>query len=265
MFENTSAPAVRARIRGAGWGVRHFGGPASAFWNPRPGGVYSSATSEQVRQAKMDCRTFRANHGILLDESASDAELAGMRRHLHECAACAAHDTAVRRALLLLRNMPSIEPSSDFSVRLRERLRNIRAESGSIDIRGAQRMAQHDAYRGPGPRMFAGLAAGVIAAGYLIVAASSWAPAPGPLAMAPVVSAAPATDPAADQATVMANAVASAVANTAASDAASGLADAGRESDSGGLVSLAGLMPPAFMAPWYPCGERPVWLVRRRC
>jgi hypothetical protein len=205
----------------------------------------------------MDCGTFRENHGVLLDESVSDAELGEMRRHLQDCAACAAHDTAVRRALLLFRNMPSIEPSSDFSERLRERLRNVRAESGPRDAGGEDRLSRHNAYRGPGARTFAGLAAGVIAAGYLIVAASSWAPAAGPLAMAPVVSAAPATDPAADPATVMANAVASAVANTAASDAASGLTDGGRSSDSGASASLAGIMPPAFVAP-VPAGS-PVW------
>jgi hypothetical protein len=197
----------------------------------------------------MDCGTFRENHGALLDESVSNAELAELRRHLDECAACAAHDTAVRRALLLFRNMPSIEPSSDFSLRLHERLRRIRAESVWTPAQAGHRHA----YRGPGAGTFAGLAAGVIAAGYLIVAASSWAPAAGPLALAPVVSVAPATDPAADQATVMANAVANAVANTAASD----LADPGRESDSGAIASLAGLAPPAFIAP-VPAGS-PVW------
>jgi len=213
----------------------------------------------------MDCGTFRENHGVLLDESVSDAELAELRRHLDECAACAAHDTAVRRALLLFRNMPSIEPSSDFSVRLHERLQSIRSEGGPRVGRGehrdapgdAPRRARRYAYRGPGAGTFAGLAAGVIAAGYLIVAASSSAPAAGPLVMAPVVSVAPATDPAADQATVMANAVANAVAHTAASDAANALADAGREADTGTIASLAGLTAPPFIAP-VPAGS-PVW------
>lgn len=205
----------------------------------------------------MDCGTFRENHGVLLDESVSDAELDELRRHLHDCAACAAHDTAVRRALLLFRNMPSIEPSSGFSVRLHERLRSVRAEGGPKEGRGARRLSRRYAYRGPGAGTFAGLAAGVIAAGYLIVAASSWAPAAGPLALAPVVSAAPATDPSADQATVMANAVANAVANTAASDAASGLAVPGRQSDTGSLAPVGGLTVPAFLAA-VPPGS-PVW------
>jgi hypothetical protein len=157
----------------------------------------------------MDCGTFRENHGALIDRSVSDGDLVAMQRHVQECPACAAHDTTVRRALLLFRNMPAIEPSPDFSVRLHERLRDVRSEAGR----------SRDVYRGPGIGVFAGLAAGVVAAGYLFVATSTWVPAPGTLAMAPVVAVAPAIDPAADQATVMANAVANAVANTATTDA----------------------------------------------
>jgi hypothetical protein len=209
----------------------------------------------------MDCGTFRENHRVLLDESVSNAEFAELRRHLDECATCAAHDTAVRRALLLFRNMPSIEPSSDFSVRLHERLRSLRAESTPRADRGNQRdvhrHAHRYAYRGPGAGTFAGLAGGVIAAGYLLVAASTWAPATGPLAVTPVVAMAPAIDPAADQATMMANAVANAVASTAASDAASNLADGGRESDTGAIASLARLTAPPFITP-VPAGS-PVW------
>ena len=55
---------------------------------------------------------------------------------------------------------------------------------------------------------------------------------------------------------MIANAVANAVANTAASDAASGLADPGREADTGAMESLAGMMPSVF-AP-VPAGS-PVW------
>ena len=205
----------------------------------------------------MDCGTFRENHGALIDRSVSDVDLVAMQRHLEECSACAAHDTTVRRALLLFRNMPAIEPSADFSVRLHERLRDVRAESGTAGrIAGARSRAS---YRGPGVGVFAGLAAGVVAAGYLFVVAPTWSPAVGPLAMAPVVAAAPALDPAADQATVMANAVANAVANTAATDAASSLADAGRavwrRCDDG--IGVSGIHPAC--AGWQPrvAGECP--------
>jgi hypothetical protein len=45
-----------------------------------------------------------------------------MQRHIAECQICAKHDAKIRRALLLFRNLPSIEPSADFSERLEARL-----------------------------------------------------------------------------------------------------------------------------------------------
>jgi hypothetical protein len=210
----------------------------------------------EVCRTDMDCGTFRENHGALIDRSVSDADLVAMQRHLQECPACSAHDTRVRRALLLFRNMPTIEPSSDFSARLDERLRDIRTQGGFAGRAGRDtyRAPYRARYRGPGVGMFAGLAAGVIAAGYLTVAVSNWTPAAGPLAMAPVVASAPAIDPATDQATVMANAVANAVANTAATDAASDIPDAGRGFGADAMTALA---TPAFISPG--SAGSPVW------
>jgi hypothetical protein len=203
----------------------------------------------------MDCGTFRESHWALIDGSVSGGDLVAMQRHLQECAACSAHDTTVRRALLLFRNMPTIEPSAGFSARLHERLRDIRAQGGLAGRAGdTYRAAFRAPYRGPGVGMFAGLAAGVIAAGYLTVAASNWTPAAGPLAMAPVVAAAPAVDPAADQATVMANAVANAVANTAPSDASPDIADAGRGFGADAMTAFAAS---AFISPG--SAGSPVW------
>jgi hypothetical protein len=45
-----------------------------------------------------------------------------MQRHLLECEQCAAHDAKIRRALLLFRNLPAVEPSSDFYSRLHARI-----------------------------------------------------------------------------------------------------------------------------------------------
>jgi tetrahydromethanopterin S-methyltransferase subunit F len=143
----------------------------------------------------MDCGTFRENHTALIDDAVCDADLVAMQRHVSECADCAAHDTTVRRALLLFRNMPTIEPSSEFSVRLDARLRDIRAK------RGLATFARRRVYQGPGVGTFAGLAAGVIAAGYLTVSATTTVAPVGPLAMAPVVATAPALDPATELAT----------------------------------------------------------------
>ncbi len=47
-----------------------------------------------------------------------------MQRHIAECPSCAKRDAKIRRALLLFRNLPSIQPSVDFSERLEARLRS---------------------------------------------------------------------------------------------------------------------------------------------
>jgi hypothetical protein len=48
--------------------------------------------------------------------------MAAMRDHLTECARCARRDAEVRRALLLLRNLPPVKVSDGFQDRLRARL-----------------------------------------------------------------------------------------------------------------------------------------------
>ena len=45
-----------------------------------------------------------------------------MQEHLYECTACATRDVWVRRSLLALQVLPSIEPSAGFRERLYERL-----------------------------------------------------------------------------------------------------------------------------------------------
>ena len=50
-----------------------------------------------------------------------------MQRHLTECEQCAAHDAKVRRALLVFRNLPAVEPSPDFYARLSARIESERS------------------------------------------------------------------------------------------------------------------------------------------
>src|SRR5258706_11748842 len=71
----------------------------------------------------MDCRQFCDQHVAFVDDTLAGIELVRMQRHLAECECCAKHDAKIRRALLLFRNLPSIEPSADFSRRLEARLR----------------------------------------------------------------------------------------------------------------------------------------------
>ena len=52
-----------------------------------------------------------------------------MREHIRECATCARHDMVVRRSLMLVKSLPTIEPSPDFQARLEARLRSTRFET----------------------------------------------------------------------------------------------------------------------------------------
>jgi putative zinc finger protein len=73
----------------------------------------------------MDCREFRNKHVAYVDDLLAAVDMDAMQTHLAECGACSRQDTAVRRSLLLVRNLPSIEPSRDFMARLNTRLAEI--------------------------------------------------------------------------------------------------------------------------------------------
>ena len=87
----------------------------------------------------MDCRKFRDQHALFIDEMCSELEAFEMRSHMRFCPECDRHDTVVRRGLLVARNLPRIRPSADFNARL---LARIRAESASHTSTGAPRLAQ---------------------------------------------------------------------------------------------------------------------------
>jgi len=71
----------------------------------------------------MDCRDFRDKHLEFVDDTLAGIELVGMQMHLTECEHCSRHDAIVRRSLMLFKNLPSIEPSPDFSIRLEQKLK----------------------------------------------------------------------------------------------------------------------------------------------
>jgi len=73
----------------------------------------------------MDCRRFRDQHALLIDLRCSAVEENEMRQHMRACPACAHHDALVRRSLMLVRSLPTIEPSPDFQARLEARLRTV--------------------------------------------------------------------------------------------------------------------------------------------
>lgn len=84
------------------------------YWYPDP------------QPSLMDCRDFHEKHFAFVDDTLPGIELVGVQRHIAECKDCARHDALVRRSLLLFRNLPRIEPSSDFSARLNVRLREVK-------------------------------------------------------------------------------------------------------------------------------------------
>lgn len=133
----------------------------------------------------MDCREFRDRHSIFVDGMLSDTEAVAMQLHLSECERCARHDTAMRRGLLVLRNLPTIEPSADFLDRLNHRLRQLER----ADARAA-------VYRGPGVGSFMAIATGVVVIGFLASALLNTAVPASDLTLAPVVAMRPPTPPA---------------------------------------------------------------------
>jgi hypothetical protein len=79
----------------------------------------------------MDCREFRKNHVLFVDARCGVAEEQAMREHVSTCSACARQDMLIRRSLLLVRNLPRIEPSPGFHARLNTRLRAASAAGAS--------------------------------------------------------------------------------------------------------------------------------------
>lgn len=129
----------------------------------------------------MDCREFRNRHVAFVDDLLPAVEMDAMRRHVTVCVRCARHDTAVRRSLLLVRNLPSIEPSAEFHRRLNARL----LELGPVvrDPIGAP----HRSMASVGA--FVALAAGMAAVAYMTIRTTTYF-SPLPQAGAPTVASA---------------------------------------------------------------------------
>ncbi len=79
----------------------------------------------------MNCREFRNKHDAYVDDTLSGVDLDAMALHRELCERCSQLDTRVRRALLVARNLPTIQPSATFSERLQARLQTERS-SGEV-------------------------------------------------------------------------------------------------------------------------------------
>jgi hypothetical protein len=133
----------------------------------------------------MDCREFRQNHVAFVDDLLPGIDLVRMQRHVLECRSCARHDTMIRRALLVVRNMPRLEVSAGFSERLQSKIRALQASGvGRGDVRAHARV---------GFGTFAAVATGVMAAGLLTFAVMSRSSSMSrDIALPPVVASLPA-------------------------------------------------------------------------
>ncbi len=74
----------------------------------------------------MNCSEFRKHHCAFVDDTLPGVELVRMQRHLGECPECGELDTRIRRSLMIARNIPSIQLSDDFGMRLEAKLQRCR-------------------------------------------------------------------------------------------------------------------------------------------
>jgi len=81
----------------------------------------------------MRCSEFRDQHSPFVDDTLAGVELVRMQRHVAECPDCAVHDAKVRRSLMLVRSIPHIAPSPDFSRSLAMRLQSCKDQPESVD------------------------------------------------------------------------------------------------------------------------------------
>jgi anti-sigma factor RsiW len=134
----------------------------------------------------MDCRGFRNKHVAFVDDVLPGEDVVSMQRHLRECERCAVHDAKIRRALLVFRNLPAVEPSPDFFSRLTARIEAERVATARPTM----------ASRGPGIGTFMSLAASIVAVGYITAISLHWTSRRGgEVVLAPVVATEPASMP----------------------------------------------------------------------
>jgi anti-sigma factor RsiW len=98
---------------------------------------------------------------MFVDDVLPSAEMAEMQRHLSTCVRCSRHDTSIRRSLLLVRNLPPIEPSPEFMARLNARLEQVSASPRADFVAPRPYLSSLGAY--------AALAAGILAVAYMAV------------------------------------------------------------------------------------------------
>jgi hypothetical protein len=130
----------------------------------------------------MDCREFRNKHVAFVDDLLSAVEMDAMQQHAAICSRCSRQDTAVRRGLMLVRSLPTIEPSSDFVARLNARLEELGPVS-RVDLVAPRPYL-------PSVGAFAAVAAGIVAVAYMAIETTRYFTPPQDLRVVPAVASA---------------------------------------------------------------------------
>ena len=98
------------------------GHPPALNTEPRLAGSGTGPPERSHSRLAMDCKAFTTRHPAYIDDTLPGVEMSAMRDHLADCAKCARRDSEVRRALMLLKNMPPVTVSEGFQDRLHARL-----------------------------------------------------------------------------------------------------------------------------------------------
>ena len=131
----------------------------------------------------MDCREFRNKHVMFVDDLLPAVDMTAMQQHLDKCLRCSRQHTSIRRSLLVVRNLPPIEPSPDFMARLNQRLDQL-GPAARVDV---VRRPQYYS-----PAALTAVAAGLIAVAYMAVETTQYF-SPAPTAhVAPMIASVPA-------------------------------------------------------------------------
>ena len=135
----------------------------------------------------MDCREFQNKHVGFVDDLLPAVEMEAMQRHLAACSQCSRHNTAILRSLLLVRNLPPIEPSPEFMTRLNARLETMRS-TPRVDLVAPRPYL-------PSVGAYAALAAGILAVAYMAVETTHYYAPARDARVTPVTASAPSLMP----------------------------------------------------------------------
>jgi hypothetical protein len=143
----------------------------------------------------MDCREFRDRHAPFVDLMCSAFDENEMRQHMRSCQECARHDMVIRRSLMLVRSLPTIEVSEGFRARLDARLREAKQTPEQPERRATR----------PSFRAFAAVAASLA---FLAISADVLRRSEAPnVLLSPVIASLPEPEPSAVAAPAMVAAV----------------------------------------------------------